>query len=381
MPTFGESLASSARSALCTYLSAGSGITEYFQGARVRYGPVTLPGSSLGVNLPGMAAGLFCPNDVPPGGFPPGEPSLGGPGPGGNGLCPVIYEFGVGFRDASLIGGPSNVERTSGQIIGPVGEFYTYSDGTGIGLRHGDGLSRDISGTGTVEDSQPFFTRLNRFDGGPENCGDQPGGPVSPPVVPPTPGPTTTEPITYDDTNGDPITEPVTRTPQPPVILPDGSIRICVLLETSRGSMQVCFDTAGGDPIFTPPGFDGSECCEPPDVPPEEVPPSDEPEDEEDPQKRITSVIVTTSTAPDEVGETRVFGEGGGPDLYLPDLGVVTFGVKVGIVTVWTTPIKVQLRRQVVQCPDPRGAISVRGIPRASVDWQLTEIVTQVPSG
>ena len=123
------------------------------------------------------------------------------------------------------------------------------------------------------------------------------------------------------------------------------------------------FDVDFGDGQLPPP---------PPDVPnPEEPPPKPEIE------PVIRGVVVTTLSVANGLN-IGVLNQGDNPDVYFPDLGLVSFLIRTRYGgSAWTTDIKVKNKRQFIECPWTGGAISVRATPRAGVQFDVKAVYGQ----
>lgn len=316
------------------------------------------------------ARNLLCPSpdDNP---FPPGLPNpVVPPAPGGQ--CPgvrydVVYE--VDFPNpqnpvTGIIGGFQN-------LLGPIEGIRVDNFGTTsqvVVTANGQDEFGIVETSSAANYTNPRFTSITRTDGSPDEC---PENTPPPPFI--------EDPFPYDPPEGPPITITPTITFGPfnigsnntviaPVTVVDTDFNLGLNININTG--DITFDFGDGDP-------NGEKCCLPPviEVPP---PPDPEPDPEPDSDVRIVGVIVTATTVPPTSGAT-VVGGGTGPDKYFPDIGLVQFRVRVNGVEAWLPPIKIQNRRQLIQCPWPEGAIRVSVDPRPGVGLTGTEVFARVP--
>jgi hypothetical protein len=125
--------------------------------------------------------------------------------------------------------------------------------------------------------------------------------------------------------------------------------------------------TPPNNPPGTPPG---TRPPTPPGVPPEAPPPPD-PDPIKKPKKIIRGVIVSVSQA--HGAETVIF-QTGAPDIYVPNLGYISFLHRVNDYDCWSADIPVKNRRQIIECPWRYGAIDVRGNPKNGVTFDLSKV-------
>lgn len=137
--------------------------------------------------------------------------------------------------------------------------------------------------------------------------------------------------------------------------------------------------TPTGDPPITlppPPDFDfdfdfdiGPTPAPPPDVPP------DPPDDPEPPLSPVIRGVVVTTTSVESGANVSTIGQDLNPDVYVPDLGLVSFQILTrGGVAAWTEDIRVKNKRTFITCPWPGGAIDVKGTPRPGVSMSLSKV-------
>lgn len=121
-----------------------------------------------------------------------------------------------------------------------------------------------------------------------------------------------------------------------------------------------------------PPNFGPGD--EPPSAPPG-LPPATDPDPVEPGQDRvIRAALVTVTSVADPIPTTELL-QGENPNLWVPDLGVISFLVRSGRSSGgWTEDIRIKNRRQFVPCPWEGGAIRVAGTPRLGVEWEITPV-------
>lgn len=107
----------------------------------------------------------------------------------------------------------------------------------------------------------------------------------------------------------------------------------------------------------------------PPDVPNPEPDPADP-----DGERVIIAAIVTT-TAFEFSETTGVIYQGDNPDIYIPTMGYISFGISAATGgRGWTTDIPVKNKQAYIPCPVLSGASSVKGTPKAGVTWTITPV-------
>lgn len=126
----------------------------------------------------------------------------------------------------------------------------------------------------------------------------------------------------------------------------------------------------GGGPPRFPTDYDT-------DLDDEEPPePFDDAQEEEEPPERASEegviraawVITTQNSAnfPTTIPQQE------NPDVYVPDLGLISFGIRAGQRSIgWTEDIRIKNTNQFVPCPWDGGAVLVRGTPRPGVTWRI----------
>lgn len=123
-------------------------------------------------------------------------------------------------------------------------------------------------------------------------------------------------------------------------------------------------------PTNVPPGLDTDPPPLPPDPP--EPPPSDPPKTNE-PKLAILGALVTVTNA-DNVKTAGSLDQDRNPNVYFPDLGLISFSVRVKNSWGWTEDIRIKNVRQFIPCPWPGGAVDVRGTAREGASITVTPV-------
>ncbi len=224
-------------------------------------------------------------------------------------------------------------------------------------------------------------------DGLPDTCGDPP---LVPPVIPPGGNIIPTN-ITYINNEGDTVNIPITLR----LGLPDVNIRgeltmpINVRFDldpTINFNGDLNFNTGDfninfGNPS-SPPGSGGSPTDvtpgdEPPPIPPgvEEPPP---PPETNDPTIKTLKIIKGCLVTLTQMGNTAtLIAQGENPDIYAPNLGFVSFFIRVGRSGGWTLDIPIKNQRMFIECPWFLGALDVRGTARPGYQIIVTPVYTK----
>lgn len=230
---------------------------------------------------------------------------------------------------------------------------------------------------------------------GPDTCGSPPPQFPEPRLPPPINLPD----FTYNDNSGNVVNIPLTFNVGFAYFDNDLSLKIPIDVSVNdsfnvRGdfspSFTVEFNVNTGGIEFRPPPVDPEQPLpdprspnrpdnfrtddEPP-PPPEEIPPEgEEPLPPVERERAIRGALVTV-TSIQEPRNAGVLSQGENPDVWLPDLGLVSFLVRTGRnSTGWTEDLRIKNQRQLVTCPWPGGAIRVRGTPRQGVEWTITPV-------
>lgn len=398
MATFREALVNAARNAACSYLD---GFGSFLR----------LPTSQLGGAIPVLitemlrqqASRLICNRETPP-----RDSDFEG------GQCPVLYKITWTMAADNII---SNPPRTD--FLGPTDVFlYGKIGGTRIAPPESGGnlvFGKIIHGTAQnpdarIETNAGGFDvdsyeniRFTQFDvatadGSPDECGN------APPNVPDynKDDYTFNTDIVYTNNDGVDITVPVVGILGQVFIDADANFKIPLTFTFSPNfafNPQFKFDTRidfnlnTGDFVVNPPvptgntppelpppvdfdfdiDFDNGELPPPPpDVPDPEVPP-----DEPGIEPVIRGVVVTTTFIPEGIN-VGVLDQNENPDVYFPDLGLVSFLIRTRYGgSAWTTDIKVKNKRQFIECPWTGGAILVRSTPRSGVQFDVRPVYGQ----
>jgi hypothetical protein len=150
-------------------------------------------------------------------------------------------------------------------------------------------------------------------------------------------------------------------------------------LNFNTGDVEFNFPTPPGtDPPRTPP----PPKFEPPPTTPDPVPPPpppDVPDPEPPPEgepalKRVIVGAIVTVTDPEEAAKIGVLGQAENPDVYFPDLGLVSFQIRSKGGAGWTEDIRVKNVRQFIACPWGGGAVSVKGTARTGATMTVTPV-------
>lgn len=331
--------------------------------------------------------------DLPP-------PSTTAP-PFTGGQCVIDYRVDIAF-EYSINANASSPTYTPGTdfknfVPGPITGIRVVTTGGGTGKqivadRNGGTTSFfGVSGSaGSVDIRNARITSVTPNSGGtPDNCGNPPA--VRPPY---TPGDNTVgDTITYVNSNNTTVNVPVVVAFGYAQINANAQITIPFTLNATLNapvnvSGEINLSTGdinfgGGNPGSTSGGCrESPDNFKPDDTLPE--PPSgigtgdpDPPIDPEKPQlrKQIRGAIVTTTTVPPGI---TVIPQGDNPDVYAPDVGVVSFLVSVGGERAWTEDIRIKNQRQFVPLAWDGGAVQVRGTPRIGGEFIVTPVYVKV---
>ena len=297
-------------------------------------------------------------------------PAQGGPAEPGQ--CPVTYTWFWTVESTQNIGGqPPGAPRGPFTNVGPLGDFFE----AGGALRmqvEGGASSVLLAFGGTVAINQPSRVNVTRNDGQPDECPGEPGFQPSQP-------PFTEAPVTYDDPAGNPITISPRFSFEPVIVGPTNNFNLPFNLSYNNFAIKGVVNLNLGGVSFNFGGGSGvdNDCCLPSAT---ENPPPPDPEGEPDPQEDevITGVVVTTTAiAPD--ANITILQNQDGPNFHFPDLGLVTFRIKIGGSFVWSEPKRVQIRQQVVNVDWPEGAVAVSVAARVGVTLTSEVVYAKVP--
>lgn len=234
---------------------------------------------------------------------------------------------------------------------------------------------------------------VERVDGGADNCGNPQ------PIIPPPPPNynITNINIEYQNNDGLDIIVPVTFFVANAFVNLSGELQIPIYatfnanvsfpitfnLSTNRFTFnfQPTFNNPDGSPTTQPDGAGGGGNRPDNytfDNPPPPPPGGDEFDNVDPPQdpktERVIRGVGVTATITNGTLRSVIFQSGENPDIYVPDLGMVQFLIRVGNSVFWTNNIRVTNLRAFIECPWIGGAIDVAGTPREGVSWQLTPV-------
>lgn len=382
MVGFRQALQDGLKQSLCGWLGAND---ENIRGL-LRFGL----GRGASNKLLSTIVGLTC--DLPP---LPGTPDV----PFTGGQCDELYDI-ERYAEYSIApcSNPSAVINITQQLStiqsqpGPLtylGEYITEHKSCGgftkstslIGIRSSNGNDFSIGpenqenvGRFVVSNTSYFrvFPTGTTIDG----CGDPPPG-ETPPQTPDGGWRLPPVNITYDNSDNSTSTVNISPVIFAPVVTARGRLSLPVRLEGPDLEGEVTLELGGEDGVNLeiglpeiPGGDTFIDELPPPQDPDVEAPPTDEGEDE----RRIIGVVVTT-TQIEGTPVTEIYQDGGNPDVFAPDLGLVSFAIAAGdTLGGWTADQRVKNSRTYIPCPAPQGANDVKGTPRSGVTWTLTPV-------
>jgi len=356
-------------------------------------------------------------NDEPPNYASEGIPFVGG-------QCPARYSVTVSYRPVDGVWrdgantGTNNPRVVANLYWGPIGGVRARLVSGGAGqpeaayaidvLSHGNapqpstprrptqdydlliGSQAVRPGTATVEAS---IVSVVRLDAQPDDCGNLP---IAIPPPPPNYNINNTT-IIYQNNDGVDVTVPVVffvgqaffdanLNLQIPVNLTvNANVSFPITFNLSTGgftfNFQPTFNNPNGSPTTQPDGT-GGDGRRPSDYtfdsPPPPPPSGDEFDNVEPPEEPTTERVIRgvgiTATITNPNGKSVIFQSGANPDIFVPDLGMVQFLIRVGNSVFWTNNIRVLNQRAFIECPWVGGAIDVAVTPRSGVTWQLTPV-------
>lgn len=395
MATFNESLTNVAKSAICSYLDGFAAFLRLPTSQTAGAVPLLVTEA-----LRSSLARRLCNREVPP---------LAIPYSGGQ--CDTLYQVDVtatGTRFPSEGGGTETANFTN-TWRGPIESVRLYSPDprTGTPGFYILGRSSNPSPTWNGFFNLGFFSDLIfesvvidnisivRLDALPDNCGDP--LPDSPPYNRNDYSFDTD--ITYDDDDGNTVVIPVgvavglayidadlnvnipvdfTFSPNFD-FSPDFNFKVDVNFNFGTGDFNVTYPYPDGDNpprLPPPPPFDPDfpDNLPLPPEPPPGIPDPTEPDDDPIPVSVIVGCIVTTVNAA-ENPNIGILDQSGNPDVYYPDLGLVSFEISYGVRgNGWTEDIRVKNARQFIPCPWGGGAVRVTGTPRPGISWTITPV-------
>lgn len=373
MAGFADELKQKAKDLFCEALAADAAVGEALNGVGGAQYSVAPPNLSRAVGL-----GL-CNNPEPP----PENPE---PAPFDGGQCPVVYDV-----TCTLTG----VSRTSDQpiseqcgpigVLGPVSGVVSGSENDGCqAIVNSASGSTPFGGFGNSKNCKVQNVVVIRRDGQADNCGSLPD---PPPSFPDAGIPLPPQALGYTDGAGNPQTETLTPTIKLPKIDVSGNITVPVSfkgvdvnfianINVNTGDININLGDDNGDPLGdgSGGGKGGTEGTKP--IPPSPIGGTDgNPPKEDEDREVIVGVIVTVSGTIAGRGITLI-AQDDNPDIWAPNLGFVSFLCKVGKTgsAAWTEDIPVKNVRHLIACPWERGAIEVKGTPRAGLSWDLTPV-------
>lgn len=387
MVDFGQAIRDYVRFGYCSSLGNIATFGEIFGGGGSGIG-------EFGINAARFLHNQFC-NAPPP--VDPDPPFAGG-------QCPVLYNVNCIMTRVS--GSTQNPFSVSGQAYGPIRGATFRNIGSNVtqlivlGSPNGSnttgeyGIGSVATNFGSPDTNVNGFTvaSVSRADSAPDTCGNPD------PVIPPyTPGDNTVNNnVTYVDNEGNNVTIPVVIAFGYAKIDANANINIPFTLNldvTPTANITGNLNLNTGDVTYNAnnPSLPTSDCnpnsdafepdpnlpSNPVDVPDEEPDPTPDP-DKPQYRKLLKAVIVT-------VGETSpqsstVFQETN-PDVFVPDLGLVSFQISVSGRSGWTEDIRVKNKRQFIPCPWYGGATAVRGTPRPGSTFTLTPVYVKTTVG
>lgn len=387
MVDFGQALRDYVRFGYCTSLGNIATFGEIFGGGGSGIG-------EFGINAARFLHNQVC-NTPPP---PLPDPPFSG------GQCPVQYDVTVQITRASgAIQNPFTVGTvrvngavgSAGFLSGAGNSTLVFVNANPIGGsppgRYSVGSVATNFGGGEDVNSATI-TNIVRVDGQPDNCGDP--TPVIPPYVPGSNS--ITNNVNYTDEGGNNITIPVVVAFGYASVDVNGTLNVPFTLNldvTPTANITGNFNLNTGDVTYNAgnPALPSSSCGgnsndyvpDPDNLPPESPTSPDQPDPPPDPdkpqtRKLLVACLVTVSeTAP---GVTEII-QDGNPNVFAPDLGLVSFRVSAGGFTGWTEDFRVKNQRQFIPCPWKGGAIDVTGTPRLGSVMTITPIYEKVTVG
>lgn len=354
-----------------------------------------------------FSGGRFC--DPPP--PPQTTPDTGEP------LCPCkLYDFSITYNYTTTGGNPGTGTEVRTEVAGPITFRYFLVNTTSGGvetfrLQYLSAIKSqcpnvqigvtDLAQFAVRPGTKPTFTvnSLTPSPGQPAGCGDVP--PPPPPLTPYDPSDYTYDiDIFYDERDtGDIYIIPVRFTLGEinfnanldlviPVNInlkpqfnfdPNLDINFDLDFNFNTGDINIRPPTPPDrdpprlppPPKYDPPGSDDDDPSPPPTPP--DVP--DPPPQDDDPQLRrvIVGAIVTVND-PMEASKVGQLGQDSNPDVFYPDLGLVSFQIRHRRGVGWTEDIRVKNVRQFIPCPWGGGAIDVKGTPRDNATMTVTPV-------
>ena len=391
---FMDAVAGAAKTGVCQALGA----SEQF-GNAVVYAWQQFTGLN-DINPPNFAAlakSVFCGEPAPT--LPPGTSA-----PQGAQCDCVVYrlygqlertqDFPLVFSGTRVWGPILGFQPVSGGFLPPQVTTYNVICKGPANQPCGSATIAEIgAGDGSGQIKGVTIFRIEREDGGPDNCGSG---------ILPVPTPLPDIGITLPDINFSfnpslnpsltinaiasiKVFQPIVNFNGQLVVpvnitanLDLGGVNFNIDASVNLNTGDINFNFGGGNSVKTP-GVDSP--CEDPDEPVRTIPddPPDVPPPPEDPDVEEVDVIVgviVTVTSVTLTNKATVINQGPNPDIYAPSLGFINFYCPVSESGRggWTPDQPVKNRQTLIPCPWPDGASGVNGTPNAGVTWQLTPI-------
>lgn len=413
MVTWREALEGAARLAVCTAIDTVGNAADVFSNV---FRPFP-----IGQRLQAFAAAarLIC-NDEPPDYDSQSQPFTGGQCDSRYLVTVFLQPVNGRWRDLSPGEEPNSVRPFVGVARGPISRVRAFrisppnanqdSAWRGQVLAFPDSPSPPPPGTSpdwinigvqdVIRGSGSFARVVNvtfqRAGGLPDNCGNP-----DPIIPPPEPNYNITNVnITYQNNDGLDITVPVTffvglaylnasaQLEIPVNATFNANVSFPITFNLSTGDItfnfQPTFNSPDGTPTTQPDGS-GGDNRRPDDFtfdnPPPPPPSGDEFDSIEPPEnprtERVIRGVGVTVTSFEPIDRGVIFQTGGNPDIYVPDLGMVQFQIRVGDSVFWTNNQRVLNQRAFIECPWEGGAIDVAGTPRNGVTWVLTPVYSR----
>lgn len=391
MATFSEAFDEGVQTAFCQALPSAISGGLMFTALTATTGAGAAGGLAVSAGA-AIAYATFCNRELPPEDFP--EPAFAG------GQCSGV-QYRVKTFQSFEYSTPARPSGTQGQeniVTGAISSIRFYVDNPPDGTRleiisEGGTYSARVNTSSGAGGSPGIYTYtvlptvIERVDGLPDTCGNP--APVIPPIPPGAN--TVNQPVTYNNYQGDTVTNNYGFTFGYAQFNANGTVNVPVSVRVNANPR---FDFTGnvnlnsgdfninlGDPA-NPIGGGGDSAPDvvppedtpdlPPDLPPSDPVPPVEP-DKPERRKILRGCIVTTTVIPSN--QTEIF-QSENPNIYVPDLGFISFLVQVGNKTAWTQQIKVNNIRQIIECPWINGAIEVKGTPRPNCEFTITPLYT-----
>lgn len=350
--TFREALEGLTRGAACGLLSSGQPARDYLESVTSSIPGLSLSSGLLNAGLTGIQ-GLVCGGSLPIFPTAAGAPFSGGQCVGAEYQITATMTL---FRSNGNVRNP-NFTITGGQLFeGPIESIFIEGGNAPTPtVVHNNGQQSPLFSTtsnNTVGDLRDVV--IVRPDGLPDDCGDR--------TAPPLTGPFSA-PVVYDDNNGDEVSTDFDVTIEPPIVDGGNNLIVPVLLGGVDVNLNGTLNVSTGDISFEFGAPGGGDCCPPVGDIPELPDTPDEPEEPNEEPPFVAVVVSSVAISPD-VAATKVLVPGG-PPLYIPRLGTISFRVKAGRGSAWMSDISIKHPSQIVPVPAPFVAVgwAVQAIP------------------